>query len=79
MLPEAPAFRQALDRARDLITAGDNDAAGAVIEQALPLWESDSPYRIAPVILRVDPAFRPVITPDRYRTIVTSPCGSAAR
>jgi hypothetical protein len=79
VLPEAPAFQQALDRARDLIAAGDNDAAWAVIQQALPLWESDSPYRIAPVILRVDPAFRPVITPDRYRTIVTTPRGSAAR
>jgi SMI1-KNR4 cell-wall len=71
VLPEAPAFQQALDHARDLIAAGSNDEAWVVIQQALPEWEPDSPYRIAPVILRVDPAFRPVLTPDRYRTIVT--------
>ncbi|MGF7235069.1 MAG: SMI1/KNR4 family protein [Frankia sp.] len=73
VLPEAPAFQQALDRARELIAEGDNDAAWAVVEQALPWWESDSPFRIAPVILRTDPAFRPIITPDRYRAIVTTP------
>jgi hypothetical protein len=47
------------------------DAVGAA-EQALPLWEANTPYWIAPVILRVDPIFRPIITPDRYRTIVTT-------
>jgi len=73
VLPEAPAFQQALDDAYGLIATGDNDAAWEVIRQALPLWETDSPYRIAPVILRANPAFRPVITPDRYRTIVTTP------
>jgi hypothetical protein len=71
-LPETPAFQQALDWARELIAVDDHDAAWTVIEQALPLWEPNSPYRIAPVILRVDPVFHPVVTPDRYRTIVTT-------
>jgi hypothetical protein len=79
VLPEAPAFQQALDDARDLIAAGDNDEAWTVIRDALPGWEPDSAYRIAPVILLVDPAFRPVITPDRYRTIVTTPRDRADR
>jgi hypothetical protein len=79
VLPEAPAFQQALDRARALIARGDNDAAWTVIQGALPLWEPNSRFRIAPVILRVDPAFRPVITPDRYRTIVGAPHGQARR
>jgi hypothetical protein len=73
VLPEAPEFQRALDKARRLIAAGDHDVAWEVIRRALPLWRSDSFYRIAPVILRVDPVFRPVITPDRYRTIVTTP------
>jgi hypothetical protein len=77
VLPEAPAFQQALDRARALIARGDNDAAWTVIQRALPLWEPCSGFRIAPVILRVDPAFRPVITRDRYRTIVGAPHGQA--
>lgn len=79
VLPEAPAFQQALDHARDLIAAGSNDEAWEVIREALPEWEPDSPYRIAPVILRVDPEFRPVITPDRYRTIVTTHRDRAGR
>lgn len=79
VLPENPAFQRELDRARELIAAGDNGAAWAVIEQALPLWEPDSPYRIAPLILRVDPVFRPVVTPDRYRTLVATPRGGAER
>jgi hypothetical protein len=78
VLPEAPGFQQALDQARHLAAAGDHDAAWAVIEPALPLWEPDSPYRIAPVVLRVDPAFRPVVTPERCRTIVGTPHGATA-
>jgi hypothetical protein len=73
VLPEAPEFQRALDNARRLIAAGDHVVAWEVIQRALPLWRSDSFYRIAPVILRVDPVFRPVVTPDRYRTIVTTP------
>jgi hypothetical protein len=73
VLPEAPEFQRALDNARVLIAAGDHAVAWEVIRRALPLWRSDSFYRIAPVILRVDPVFRAVVTPDRYRTIVTTP------
>lgn len=79
VLPEAPAFQQALDDARSLIAMGNHDTAWGVVQQALPLWETDSPYRIAPVILRIDPAFRSIITPDRYRAIVTIPRESVAR
>lgn len=70
VLPEAPDFQQALDQARNLIAANDLNSAWQVLERALPLWESDSPFRIAPVILRVDPVFRSIVTPDRYRSIV---------
>jgi hypothetical protein len=73
VLPETPAFQRALDEARGLIAAGDDDAAWEVIRQALPLWEPGSPYRIASVILRVEPALRQIITPDRSRAIVTTP------
>ncbi|GAA3370802.1 hypothetical protein GCM10017744_096030 [Streptomyces antimycoticus] len=46
-----------------------------MIEAALPHWHSDSPHRIAPVVLLTDPAFREVITPARARRVVTTPRG----
>ncbi|MFJ8755146.1 SMI1/KNR4 family protein [Streptomyces sp. NPDC102441] len=72
-LPEAPVFQRALEAARSLVRAGDTDGAWQVIETALPQWRSDSPYRIAPVVLLTDPVLRRLITPDRARHIATTP------
>ncbi|MDT5024627.1 MAG: hypothetical protein QOE61_1053 [Micromonosporaceae bacterium] len=77
-LPEPPTFQRALDRARILARAGATDEAWTVIETALPDWHSDSPYRIAPVIVLTDPAFRDVITPERARQIARTPRGASA-
>jgi hypothetical protein len=73
-LPEPPAFQAALDRARHLVE-DDEDAAWAVIEAALPGWRSESPHRVAPVILLTDPRLRRLVTPERARAIVTTPRG----
>jgi OAA-family lectin sugar binding domain/SMI1 / KNR4 family (SUKH-1) len=73
VLPEPPAFQRALDEARALVRAGDPDGAWAVIEAALPGWHSDSPSRVAPVILLVDPVLNTLITPARSRRIVRVP------
>jgi hypothetical protein len=78
-LPESPAFQGALDRARDLAVTGARDEAWAVIEAALPLWDSDSPYRIAPVILLTDPVVRELMTPERSRLVITTPRGAGRR
>lgn len=76
-LPESPAFQQALDAARTLALSGATDDAWTVIETALPHWHSESPHRIAPVVLLTDPAFREVITAPRARLVVTTPRGEA--
>ena len=78
ILPEPPAFQTALDQARQLLRDGSPDAAWAAVQAALPGWRSDSPHRIAPVILLTDPQLRHLITPDRARTIVTTPRAGAA-
>lgn len=72
-LSEPPAFRWALEVARSLARAGATDEAWEVIEAALPQWRSDSPHRIAPVVLLTDPVLRRLITPARARQIVTTP------
>ncbi|GAA4946868.1 hypothetical protein GCM10025331_38150 [Actinoplanes utahensis] len=77
LLTEPPAFLQALDEARRLIHADQPDAAWAVLAAAIPGWHSDSPHRIAPVILLTDRELRRLITPDRARLIVTTPRGQA--
>ncbi|MFD4033316.1 hypothetical protein ACFWVP_23100 [Streptomyces sp. NPDC058637] len=38
-------------------------------------WHSESPHRIALVVLLTDPAFREVITAPRARLVVTTPRG----
>ena len=73
VLPEPPAFQHALDEARALVAAGDPDGAWAVIEAALPAWHSDSPTRVAPVVLLIDPVLNTLITPARSRRIVRVP------
>ena len=78
MLPEPPAFQAALDHARHLLQDGSPDAAWAVVRAALPGWRSDSPHCIAPVIPLTDPQLRHLITPERARTIVTTPRAGAA-
>ncbi|MEU7869221.1 SMI1/KNR4 family protein [Dactylosporangium sp. NPDC049140] len=70
VLPEPPAFQAALERARALADDGALDAAWAVVLAALPGWRSDSPHRIAPVVLLTDPRLRPVVTPERARAVV---------
>ena len=75
VLPESPAFQAALDEARALVRAGAPDDAWAVIEAALPGWRSDSPTRVAPVILLTDPVLSTLITPSRSRQIVRTPRG----
>ncbi|GAA2600638.1 hypothetical protein GCM10010399_34310 [Dactylosporangium fulvum] len=77
LLPEPPAFQAALDHARRLLQDGSPDEAWAAVQTALPGWRSDSPHRIAPVILLTDPQLRLLITPERARTIVTTPRGDA--
>lgn len=72
-LPEPPAFRWALEVARSLARAGATDEAWEVIKAALPQWCSDSPYRVAPVVLLTDPVLRRLVTPARARQIVTTP------
>ncbi len=74
-LPEPPDFQEALHRARTLVQAGATDRAWSFIEAALPRWHSDSPWRIAPVVLLTDPILRDLVTPERARTIVTTPRG----
>ncbi|MFD6291993.1 SMI1/KNR4 family protein [Streptomyces sp. NPDC060205] len=79
-LPESPVFQEALDAARTIAlsgAAGATDDAWTVIETALPHWHSESPHRIAPVVLLTDPAFREVITAPRARLVVTTPRGEA--
>lgn len=78
LLPEPPEFQQALDAARRQAAEGDDEGAWATIEAALPTWWTDSPYRVAPVVLLVDPALRSVVTPDRFSTIVTIPRGDTS-
>lgn len=72
-LPESPVFQEALDTARTIALSGAADDAWSVIEAALPHWHSQSPHRIAPVVLLTDPAFREVITAPRARLVVTTP------
>lgn len=74
-LPEPPAFQAALDHARQQLRSGLADHAWQTVHDALPGWRSDSPHRVAPVILLTDPHLRHLITPDRARTIVTTPRG----
>ncbi|MGW3941969.1 SMI1/KNR4 family protein [Streptomyces phaeochromogenes] len=76
-LPESPLFQEALDAARTIALSGAADDAWTVIEIALPHWHSESPHRIAPVVLLTDPAFREVITAPRARLVVTTPRGEA--
>ncbi|GAA1783818.1 SMI1/KNR4 family protein [Actinomadura chokoriensis] len=75
-LPESPDFQEALHRARTLVQAGATDHAWSILEAALPHWHSDSPCRIAPVVLLTDPMLQDLVTPERARTIVTTPRGS---
>jgi hypothetical protein len=72
VLAETPEFERALSRARELARLHNDDAAWAVIEAALPDWRPDSEFRVAPVILLIDPDLRTAVTPDRYRQIVTT-------
>ena len=72
-LPELPDFQQALHRARTLAQDEATDRAWSILEAALPQWHSDSPYRIAPVVLLANPTLRDLVTPERVRTIVTTP------
>ncbi|MFH8977037.1 SMI1/KNR4 family protein [Streptomyces sp. NPDC017890] len=74
-LPESPVFQEALDAARRIALSGATDDAWTVLEAALPHWHSESSYRIAPVVLLTDPAFREVITAPRARLVVTTPRG----
>jgi hypothetical protein len=74
-LSEPPEFQAALERARRLLRDGSPDEAWTALEDALPDWRSDSPHRIAPVILLTDPELRQLITADRARTVVTTPRG----
>lgn len=75
-LPEPPDFQEALHRARTLTQDGATDHACSVLEVALPRWHSGSPHRIAPVVLLTDPTLRDPVTPERARTIVTTPRGN---
>ncbi|MGH3387709.1 MAG: SMI1/KNR4 family protein [Actinomadura sp.] len=75
-LPEPPDFQEALHRARALAQDGAADHAWSVLEAALPRWHSDSPHRFAPVVLLTDPTLRDLVTPERARTIVTTPRGN---
>lgn len=77
LLPEPPYFQTALERGRQLLRDGSPDQAWTVLESALPGWHSDSPHRIAPVILLIDPTLRHLITPERARAIVMTPRGRA--
>ncbi|MFF8905823.1 hypothetical protein [Streptomyces olivaceoviridis] len=77
VLPQPPAFRQALGRARALVAVGDPEGAWGTLRQALSGWYSDHPHSIAPVILLTGPAFRDVITPRRARLIVLTPTAQA--
>ncbi|GAA1307315.1 hypothetical protein Psi02_46390 [Planotetraspora silvatica] len=77
-LPEPPDFQTALNQARTLARDGATDRAWAVLESALPQWRSDSPFRIAPVVLLTDPTLRELVTPERARTIVTVPRSNEA-
>ncbi|MFE9912635.1 SMI1/KNR4 family protein [Streptomyces clavifer] len=74
-LPESPVFQEALEAARTIALSGATDDAWSIIETALPHWHSESPHRIAPVVLLTDPAFREVITAPRARLVVTTPRG----
>jgi hypothetical protein len=78
LLPEPADFQEALERGRRLLRDGLPAQAWAVLEAALPGWRSDSPHRIAPVILLTDPELRPLITPERARTIATTPRATGA-
>jgi SMI1 / KNR4 family (SUKH-1) len=78
LLPEPPEFQAALEDGRRLLRAGSPDQAWAVLETAVPAWNSDSPYRIAPVILLTDLELRDLITPERARILVTTPRGTTA-
>ncbi len=76
LLPEPPDFEEALHRARRLAKDGAADQAWTVVEDVLPRWHSASPHRIAPVVLLTDPTLRDLVTPERARTIVTTPRGN---
>ncbi|WP_436532837.1 SMI1/KNR4 family protein [Actinoplanes sp. HUAS TT8] len=76
VLPEAPLFQAALDRARELVHADRPDEAWQVIVQALPAWSSDSPHRIAPVILLTDPDLCHLITRERAQIVIRTPRGA---
>jgi hypothetical protein len=75
VLAEPPAFQRAIEEARALVRAGDADGGWAVIEAALPGWHSDSPTRVAPVVLLIDPILNTLITPARSQQIVRVPRG----
>ncbi|MFG2091852.1 MULTISPECIES: SMI1/KNR4 family protein [unclassified Spirillospora] len=75
-LPEPSEFQEALQRARTLAQAGATDHAWSVLAAALPGWHSDSLCRIAPVVLLTDPMLRDLVSPERARTIVTTPRGN---
>ncbi len=77
VLPEPPEFQAAIDQARGMVRDGRPDDAWRIVVAALPGWRSDSPHRIAPVILLTDAELRRVVTPERGRMIVTTPRASA--
>jgi len=77
VLPETPAFQEALDRARDLVRAEAPHEAWTVLKAALPSWDPGPTDRIAPVILLADPELGPLMTPDRAGAVLTTPRGRA--
>ncbi|WP_329120469.1 SMI1/KNR4 family protein [Streptomyces sp. NBC_01465] len=69
-----PACVAAVPRARELAIWGQEDEAWEVLaREVLPLWRPLTAEHIAPVELLADPYLGPLITPERARSILTTP------
>ncbi|WP_077799849.1 SMI1/KNR4 family protein [Streptomyces sp. JHA26] len=67
------AFGRAVAEAREAARWGDVDGAWRTIRAALPSWSPPGPALVAPVGLTADSVLRQVVTPERWRELVSTP------
>ncbi|MFJ8540743.1 SMI1/KNR4 family protein [Streptomyces sp. NPDC093586] len=67
------AFGRAVSEAREAARWGDADGAWRTIRAAAPSWSPPGPDLVAPVGLTADSVLGRVVTPERWRELVSTP------
>lgn len=78
-LPSAFYFNDALDVSRAYMKAGNADAAWEVLRERLHQSVGGLPEQVAPIILLIDEALRPLMTRERCNLVLSTPRGREAR